>query len=526
MSIKETGASLPEGETSVLAKVIDASSRTRPGEMVELERPKADDESVSFVDGLRDSLFAQVDKSARQVNARSLAAALGRAVRRPSPRAASFFYEQLRGVQAIDVVDAFLERVVLPFNDQRSNAASLARRIARGSSELEPVKIAIALLGIASDGRADDEELLHTLGRYEELTLFAVVALQRCAAVPEAAIWRLARDVVGWGRIHAVERLRGTTDKAVRAWLLREGFKNAIMNEYLALRCARAGDLLGALQRGEADDPLIDGAGAILLALCDGGPAEDMTDYPEGAEVARRYLSLVRRGPASDLERFLCALRLRQYASDEPPPEPWRGVACRWSSEERFEVRVLAGEILGRPEWKELAARQLSADDTRQFRRAAQVSEALGVDAWPARLERQERGHDELYFLMQTESAERVDRILDLARRQIDLELVATGPGVSLGLGPDYADDQMLDWVLGGLERFPNRGWEFVRAALRGRVVRSRNMALRVLSAWGKQNWSAEAIAELADAHLREPDADVRKRMGAVLSGADYDDTL
>jgi hypothetical protein len=40
--------------------------------------------------------------------------------------------------------------------------------------------------------------------------------------------------VAGWGRIQTVRRLAGTQDPQIKAWLLRHGFRNQIMDEYLA----------------------------------------------------------------------------------------------------------------------------------------------------------------------------------------------------------------------------------------------------------------------------------------------------
>jgi len=81
------------------------------------------------------------------------------------------------------------------------------------------VAAGIVLLGLAGDAR--DRELLLLLGTLEELTLYAAVALQRSQPDRDQAIYALARRVDGWGRIQAVEQLRGTQDPEIRAWLLR-----------------------------------------------------------------------------------------------------------------------------------------------------------------------------------------------------------------------------------------------------------------------------------------------------------------
>jgi hypothetical protein len=72
--------------------------------------------------------------------------------------------------------------------------------------------------------------LLRTLGAHNEFTLYAVVAFGNGTEDGgESEIWALATVVDGWGRIHCVERLRHTSDPAIRRWILRTGFRNSVM---------------------------------------------------------------------------------------------------------------------------------------------------------------------------------------------------------------------------------------------------------------------------------------------------------
>ncbi|WP_345472712.1 hypothetical protein [Actinoallomurus oryzae] len=135
--------------------------------------------------------------------------------------------------------------------------------------------------------------MLLLLGALEELTLYAVVALMKTQPDRQRAVYELARWVKGWGRIHAVERLEGSDDPEIKAWLLREGFRNDVMNEYLAHLAATTGDLYTALLGPDVDKALFEGAGGILAALALGGPAKDMTDYDDGVPTMHRYAELV-----------------------------------------------------------------------------------------------------------------------------------------------------------------------------------------------------------------------------------------
>ncbi|MEV0129227.1 hypothetical protein AB0H83_12320 [Dactylosporangium sp. NPDC050688] len=187
----------------------------------------------------------------------------------------------------------------------------VAVRLAGHGTRRQEVATGIALLGIGGDRR--DRELLLLLGTLEDLTLVAAGALHRSQPDPDRAVYDLARRVEGWGRIDAVHHLRGTTDPEIRGWLLREGYRNTVMDEYLAHLAATTGDLRAALAPGSIDEPLLAGAGGILLALCTGGPSADITHYGDGPHVIDRYLvhagnhppNLGRVGVVGTLRRFI-----------------------------------------------------------------------------------------------------------------------------------------------------------------------------------------------------------------------------
>lgn len=168
----------------------------------------------------------------------------------------------------------------------------IGRWLAENGTRRGAVALGIVLLGVAGDTR--DRSLLLLLGALDGLTLYVAVALLRSQPDRDRAVFDLARRVVGWGRIHAVERLTGTQDPEIRAWLLREGFRNAIVHEYLALIAATTGDLADALASSDpVDDELLDGAGSILFALCGGLPGKDMRDYADGPVAFDRFLRQV-----------------------------------------------------------------------------------------------------------------------------------------------------------------------------------------------------------------------------------------
>ena len=120
--------------------------------------------------------------------------------------------------------------------------------------------------------------------------------------------------------------------------------------------------------------------------------------------------------------------------------------------------------------------------------------------------------------LMRTSDPARVDRVIELALKQIDLSSIATGAADEMGLGPAYRQHSALDFILQDLGAFPGKGWSLVEAGLSSPVVRNRNMALKTLGSWGRHQWPEGAVAPLSRAHGAEPVEDVRARMAQLLA--------
>ena len=206
-----------------------------------------------------------------------------------------------------------LDSVTVNPKVQPQRAHALGVVLAREAPHREAVKLGLALLGTVQG--SDDVELLLQLGTHEEFTLFAAVALEN-RDDGERALFRLAQRVHGWGRIQVVERLAQTQDQEIQDWMLREGFRNSVMEEYLAYTCAVTGGLHVALSAPAIDSPLLRGAAGLLTALARGGPGRDLADYPHVEATVGAFLRHLEARPLDvELLAALDSLALR----DEVP---------------------------------------------------------------------------------------------------------------------------------------------------------------------------------------------------------------
>lgn len=387
--------------------------------------------------------------------------------------------------------------------------------LATNSPDREIVKFSIAVLGRFT---AEQTELFLLLGMHEEFTLFSAVALQNTLSSPEkveSALLTLAKKVHGWGRIHLVERLASNPSQEVKNWLLREGYRNSVMYEYLAYTCATAGELNQVLEHDVDDLPLLICIGEILEALIMGGPAEDMHDYNEGATVCLNYVKqLVKLPSLVDLSILSSVLIIRDFVNnmdDESYPN--------WDEKTKNEIIAKANDFIQQDKWLALVKQDLVTPDSSKFWLAADLYTQLGFDAWDARFDHQKNHHsDQWFYLMKTDDRSRIEQVITLAKQQNDFSLIATGPALEHGLGMEYQVHSVLDFILQELNRFSGIGEDLILIGLNSPVIRNRNMALNAIEGWDRQIWSTKLKNELEKLAKIEPDEEIKQRVIALLN--------
>jgi hypothetical protein len=492
------------------------------GEDLPDDVPEPEGTPLRWAPGALDGVFGHhTEGNDPEETAHEVLEALRALTRKATGERAAAFYGLLADGTAIEYVDHLLSNVIGDDRLPPDRIREVARWIATGAPDREAVKIGIALLGLYRDEL--DRELLLTLGRHEEFTLYAAVALGNSGEQPTRTLWELARNVRGWGRIQIVERLTGTTDPEIQAWLLREGYRNCILYEYTALTCASTGNLVQALRCPHPDEALLHGAAEILATLIRGreGPAEGIGEYEDGAEAAELYLGHIRRCPELGLEHLLATRAIEHLLEEEDGEgqDPDLG----WPERRKTLLRH-AKTILERPEWPEIIQSGLASHDPRIFHRAAEAAGVLGIDVWDLYFERLQQGEDLWYFAMRTEDPERIDRVVALAEELLPLDQIAAGPADELGFGPEFQAHGVLDFVLQELRRFPGKGWPLLRAGLQSPVTRNRNLAARALAAWGRPAWPPEAEFLLRSALAHEPNEGTRETLGQVIAGEPLED--
>lgn len=429
----------------------------------------------------------------------------------PTVAAKADVYRHVLEGNTLPVIDPIIRRLLSIDGLNHERLFKLAHWLVTEAPDREPVKFGIGILGLFR--APQNEAIFQTLGRHDEFTLYCAVALGNSADEPDEPLWTLARNVTGWGRIHVVERLAATEKPEIKAWLLREGFRNTVMHEYLAYTCATAGGLLSALSEDDVDRELLTAAGEILEALINGGPAENIDDYSDGALSVEMYLRHMDKDAAT-LGDFVHVDAVRRFLNT--PDNTWESrEVAGWTAQRRAELRALCDRILSRPEWGARATSELNSDDEIAFRQGAQVADAVGIDTWEhhwRRLESKPTDFGRWWHVMSKCDERRIDEAIAFAEQNL-AAIEATPPF------PGGFRSSAFDAILPALARFPGRGKALIEAGLRSSFVRDRNQAVATLAAWGRDAWSPSVEEALKKAAEQEEESEVQERMEQVLAG-------
>lgn len=443
--------------------------------------------------------------------------------RQPTAKNKFAVYQHIIDEHIVSIIDPVIEALINEQGINHERLHELAHSFATESPDREPVKFGIATLGLFR--QSEKEELFQTLGRHEEFTLFCVVALANTSDDSQESLWKLAQNVTGWGRIHTVERLaQCATQQEIKDWLLRDGFRNAIMSEYLAGTCARAGGLLEALSRDEVDRSLLTSAGEIIQSLMIGGPADDIDDYEDAPFVLEYFLAHM-DSSAETVEDFVYIHSIHDFLTEEDAR--WeRRYESGWTSERREKLRLSCDRILERPEWRERVHLGLNASDEVAFSLANQAAGFLEIDTWEIhwrRLKEKPLDSGRWYHVMMLCNESRIADVVEFAESHLDLAALSTGAAEEMGLGRGYEQHRCLDIILQELRRFPKQGERLIESGLKNPVIRNRNMAVAALASWPRIEWPSHLEQALQQAIQCEPHTGVMDWMRKAMNGESLD---
>jgi hypothetical protein len=416
-------------------------------------------------------------------------------------------------LSVIDLIDPLLSAIRENANDIGSRmVCEYAQFLAFESDDEELVKLGIALLGLFDWSEyPETREKIITLGLYEEFTLYVVVQAQNWDKWNDA-LFRIAQNVDGWGKIHAVERLKPETDE-IKDWILCHGCENAVMDAYLGLVSANKGDMIGTLRRDDLDAEMFDSICVVIDALMDEGPTAGISEYEHAEEALLRFLRFA--------DRYAVTLRHIWHILN---------VADFLDSAEiagKDEMEGLCRGIADKPLWKTLILSEIAKLDSDDFFYANNVAHRLNidVDGFVYDAVKKDPIGKSSYVISLYKKPGYAKELTEMYERVLPLDEMATGMGDYLFSPTHIRECNCLDMLLQELQEYPLLGERLVRTGLLSPVTRNRNMACGSLEAWSEKlgqpvsAFSPSLLETLNSVVAVEINKDTKKTMNQLIKG-------
>jgi hypothetical protein len=502
-----------------------SSNLNDDGNLLEIENDLPDeireDGNIRFAPGLMDAMFGEDDSDNSKKRIAELLTHFQKIATKGDMIGEQEFYRLITENEGvIGIIDEFLQAVVNKSLPIQPYLFRYAKELATRTDKRNSVKFGIAILGLCQNRSVLNE--IKILGLHDEFTVYSSVAILNISDNLENDLWELAKKVDGWGKIQLVNRLsKVELSEPVRDWLIYEGYKNNIMYEYLAYTCAVNGKLHEKLVDEQIVPQLFNSAADIIEALiAEHSPVEDITSYSFAAQVIQDFIRHAKK-QSCDISNFNTLQKIKHFLL-ELQNDIGEQRKNGWDEDIISNCIIEIIEILNGRDWKILAHEGLKSNDNVIYWNAKQAAEKLDIDLWETVWTRlQEKPIDSVswYDVIQCSKPENSDQIIDFALNHLPLDELSTGPKDSNGFGDDYNKHASLECATTFLEDYPQKGEKIILASLKSPVTRNRNIGIKVLDKWKRENWSSEIEKEIM--HLRniEPNIDTKANIERLING-------
>lgn len=423
-------------------------------------------------------------------------------IHNPNNKTREATYEKIIFDQIASYNDEFIEQFKLAQFDEvlvQQEAIWLLEHAAHR----EVVKFAITVLGCTNC--EPYKELLFTLGMHEEFTLYVLFALKSGTIEANHQIWRLAQEVNGWGKIVAVNHLEARTPE-IKQWLLTDGCKNTIMNEYLAYTCATNGELDVALYEETISKELYDGAGLIIVALINQNTPEGIEDYPYASEVLSRF---VYHAPmhCTTLEDFYPIMKISEFLQADQ--EIWEErFNDGWKHRDYASLQQALQPLISNSKWAQLVHDTLQNEF--DYRRL-EIADFYQIDVTSQlfHLLEQNPRESELYLaIIHTNNRQSIENLCKFAETHLTLSNLSSEEQVC------------LQCIVQDLGEYEGIGLTLLQTALASDDVSLQYHSLSALESWSPSYAQQHATKEILKnlAHTTK-DKEIRQLAKQLLKG-------
>ena len=375
-----------------------------------------------------------------------------------------FFYlgDKYRIINIIDdIQECILE------NTTSKNAGKLysfAIHMMVESKHIECVKAAMVIAEMFKNDR-EVKQIIRILGLSDEFTVFSIFVMRNWEN-RNIEDYNLARKLNGWGKIHAVSFVK-PENQEIENWFLTEGIKNNVMPEYSALNCFIKGNVRNRLDCEDMSYEEFHAICKIINALLQDEPVPGISEIDDPQETIIRLLNHSEDLMPLDIDDYEILFRILEWLETG-------------DNRNKTDLKFRINQILYHP-----ACRKLVEEQVQQGRHIG-LARNLGIPYKEQLYSKMEEDFDEYYKEVQylMDDAEYIGKVLNLFRRKLPLEDMATGASREHGIGEEYEDYRKLDTLLREFDNHAGLGLDFMEVAFRSPVIKVRNTAIIVIHNW------------------------------------------
>lgn len=194
----------------------------------------------------------------------------------------------------------------------------LAAECALKGVHREEVKFGLALLTLFDLNQNEPlKNAMRILALSDEFTLYVLQAAAGWAKSNQE-IFRIAKSVHGWGRIHAVRFLEPETSE-IADWLFAEGWNNSILPGYSALECCNKSGLQKRLESGMGEKDF-SCACKLMAALLAEGPVPGISQAEDRDGLLNAFVDCAASKAVSP-DRQETLKQISEYAASHELPQ-------------------------------------------------------------------------------------------------------------------------------------------------------------------------------------------------------------
>ncbi|MEK3765505.1 MULTISPECIES: hypothetical protein [unclassified Solibacillus] len=417
-------------------------------------------------------------------------------INNPTDETRKATYEKIKDEKVISYYYEFLEQFS-EIEKEESRVKEEAIWLLEHAAHREVVKFALVILGT---GNCEElKERLKIIALHEEFTGVALFALTNGTSSSNEAVWYIAKNVTGWGKLEALNFLDATNED-IRQWILLEGLKDTVPGNASALMCANKGKLDIELHESAISEKVFQGAGTIILALLYEGSYQTMDDYEYAGQVLMRY-TYHAKTHCRTLKEFYVLTQIHEYLQYDE--ETWDDrFSTNWKPHEKRAVEENIEDIAKNPEYLQQAIDTLNngVEDEDYAIATAQYYHADITNIMFEKIKDNPENYKYYMALFTTENEQIIEQLIKFTD--------------SFGDFNDLTENQKMVVLvlLEELDQYDGAGLEFLIKTLKTADYHLQYIAMQTLCRYNKSSWQGTEIEQLALRYTKESkDKDVKE---------------